>query len=178
MGAAIGSQPDEAIVRSCPDAVDVERRRRDRIDHSSLLRLGRRVATKDAHSCWHLPDFPGEVRTDLFPTLSAVAGSPQSVRREVKKMRINWREHNWLGANHAEVRPKDQLRNHVLRLCRAPVIARQLAAEHNVGIERIGHDIPVFFRRHWMPIAKRDLAIVATTGNASRAALLLSAAQA
>src|ERR1039458_1594355 len=126
MGAAIGGQPDQAIVRTRPDAVDVERRRRDRIDYSALLRLGRRVAAKDADGCGQFPDFASEVRTDLLPTLSAVAGGPQCVRREVEKMWINWREHNWLGANHAEVRSGDQLRNHVLRLCRAPVIATQL----------------------------------------------------
>src|ERR1035441_4577137 len=178
MGAAIGGQPDQAIVRTRPDAVDVERRRRDRIDYSALLRLGRRVAAKDAHGSGYFPDLASEVRTDLLPTLSAVAGSTQSVRREVEKMLIDWREHNWLSANHAKIRSGDQLRNHVLRLCRAPVVARQLAAEHNVGVERIGHDIAVLFRRHRMPIAKRDLAIVAPAGNASRAALLLSAAQA
>src|ERR1035441_6552094 len=117
MGAAIGGQPDQAIVRTRQDAVDGERRRRDRIDHSALLRLGRRVAAKDTHGCGYFPGFAGEVRTDLLPTLSAVAGSPQSVRREVEKMRIDWREHNWLSANHAEVRRSEERRNHVLRLC-------------------------------------------------------------
>src|ERR1017187_5245340 len=110
MGAAIGGQPDQAIVRTRPDTVDVERRRRDRVDDPSLLGLGRRLAAKDADGCGHVPGFAGEVRTDLFPTLSAVAGSPQSVRREVEKMRINWRKHNWLSAHHAEVRSRDQFR--------------------------------------------------------------------
>ncbi len=93
-------------------------------------------------------------------------------------MRVERRKDDWLGPYHAEVRSWDRDRHHVLPLRRAPVIARQFAAKDDVRIERIGHDVAILFGRHRMPIAKGDLAIVAAAGDANRAALLLSAAQA
>src|SRR5450759_493915 len=113
---SVGGQPDQAIIRSCPDAVAIERRRRYRVDYPALLRLGRRLAAKDAYGCGHCPGLAGEVRTDLLPTLSAVAGSPQSVRREVEEMRIERREHNRLGPYHAKVRLGYSHWHHVLPL--------------------------------------------------------------
>ena len=68
-------------------------------------------------------------------------------------------------------------RHDVLRLAGAAVVARELAAIDDVGIERIGHHVAVLFRRHRMPVAKGDLAVVAAAGDAHRAALLLAAAQ-
>src|SRR5664279_852745 len=144
----------------------------------TLLRPGRRLGAKDADGCRHFPGLTSEVRADLLPTLSAVTGSPQSVRCEVEKMRINRREHNRLGSYYAEVRPWYRLRHHVLALGSAPVVTRQLAAENYVGVERIGHNIAVLFRRHGMPVTKRNLAIVTATGDANRAALLPAAAEA
>src|SRR5664279_582644 len=132
----------------------------------TLLRPGRRLGAKDADGCRHFPGLTSEVRADLLPTLSAVTGSPQSVRREVEKMRIKRRKHNRLGSYYAEVRPWYRHRHYVLPLCRAPVIARQLAAEDNVGIEGIGHSIAVLFRRHGMPVPKRNLTLVDSAGNA------------
>ena len=59
----------------------------------------------------------------------------------------------------------------------AAIISRQLAAVDDVGIERIGHHVAVFFGSHGMPVAEGDLAVVAAAGDASRTALLLAAAQ-
>src|SRR5262249_35872521 len=44
--AAVGGEPDESVVGSGPDAVDVERRRRERVDDSALRRL--HLAGEDA----------------------------------------------------------------------------------------------------------------------------------
>src|SRR5262249_42385778 len=56
--------------------------------------------------------------------------------------------------------------------------AGELAAIHEVGVERIGHDVAVLLRGDGVPVAHRDLAVVAAAGDAHRAALLLAAAHA
>ena len=62
-----------------------------------------------------------------------------------------------------------------MRLTAATIEPRQFAADDNLRIERIGDDIAVFFGRHRLPIAKRNLACVAATSNSDRAAFLLPA---
>ena len=176
--AAVGSEPDQSVVGARPDAIDVERRRRQRINHAALLGLRRGLIAEDAHRGWHVKGLAREVRADLLPTLSAVARGPEGVRGKVHQVRIERREDNRLGADDAKFRAAQRHRHDVLRLRCAAIVARQLAAVDDVGIERIGNNVAVFFRCHRMPVAKRDLAVIAAAGDADRAALLLAAAQA
>ena len=53
--------------------------------------------------------------------------------------------------------------------------ARDLAAVNQVGMQRIGRDVSVFFDADRMPVAKSDFATVAAAGGAGRAAFLLAA---
>ena len=55
------------------------------------------------------------------------------------------------------------------------VEARGFAAVNQIGMQRIGRDVSIFFDAHRMPIAKSDFAPVAAAGDAGRAAFLLSA---
>ena len=69
--------------------------------------------------------------------------------------------------------------SHFLDLTGAPVKTRHFTssgAVYDVGVERIGRDVSVFDHSDRMPVAKRDLAVIAATRNTDRAALLLSGA--
>src|SRR5258708_1290662 len=50
------------------------------------------------------------------------------------------------------------------------------ATVDDVGVERVGRDVPVFDDAHGVPIAGGDRAVIATTGDADRTALLLASA--
>ncbi len=102
------------------------------------------------------------------------AGLEEHVRAEIKNMRIDRREQQRHGANEAIFAAAADWAD-VLHLAGSSIEARHLAAVDNIGIQRIGRDVAVFFDAHRMPVAKRDLAIVAAAGNARGAALLLPA---
>ncbi len=63
----------------------------------------------------------------------------------------------------------------VLRLPGNHVEARDLPAINQIGMQRVGSDVTVFFSSHGMPIAKGDFAPIAAAGGSGGAALLLSA---
>ena len=98
-------------------------------------------------------------------------------------MRIDRREHHRLRA-HGPVARTSGWRGpsataggaDVRHLSRPPVVPCHLAAVDDVGIERIGRGIAVFLDAHRVPLAKRDLAVVAAAGDAHRTTILLPAA--
>ncbi len=102
--AAVGGQPDQSVVGARPDAVDVDRRRRERVDHAALLRLRRRLGVEDANRRRHVERLARQVGADLLPAVAAIARGPKRVGREVHQVRIEGREDDRLGANHAKVR--------------------------------------------------------------------------
>src|SRR5439155_4849 len=92
-----------------------------------------------------------------------------------KQMLIDWRKHNWLGAQHPEIVCLHRHRQNSLGLTGSSIELRQFATDDDVGIKWIGDNVAVFLGGDWLPVAKRDLAIVATTCDSNRAALLLTA---
>src|SRR5262249_8211310 len=58
------------------------------------------------------------------------------------------------------------------------VVARELAAVHPGGVGRVGGHVAVLLDADGVPLAERDLAVVAAAADAGRAALLLTAAHA
>ena len=170
-------QMNQAIVGARPDPIQIERRRRDRVNHAALRRLRGRLRL-------YFPTVAGtskvlRVRSGLIllPILSAVARFPKRVGGEEKNVRINRREDHRLGPHHAKIRRAKRFRQNVLGLAGAAIVTRQLAAVDDVRIERIGRDVAVFFRGDRMPVAESDLAVVAAARDADRAAFLLAAAQ-
>src|SRR3954453_8038550 len=87
------------------------------------------------------------------------------------------REDDRLGADHAKILRAKRDRQDALRLAGPSIVARNLAAINDVGIERIGDDVAIFLRGDWMPLAERDRAVVAAAGDADRATLLLPAVE-
>src|SRR5882762_11764842 len=92
-------------------------------------------------------------------------------------MRIDRREDHRLGADHPKISRAKRFRHDALSLPRAAIVARELSAIDDIGVERVRRHIAIFLSSDGMPFAESDLAIVATAGDAGRAALLLAAAQ-
>src|SRR5450755_3223466 len=63
----------------------------------------------------------------------------------------------------------------VARLSGVAVEDCRLAAINQIGMQRIGRDIAIFFHANGGPVAKSDFAEVAAAGGADGAALLLAA---
>src|SRR6202040_1562194 len=87
------------------------------------------------------------------------------------------REDHGCGAQRAKIGGPDWFWPHIFHLTGASIVASHFSAVDDVGIERIGGCVTVFLDADGMPFAKRDLAIVPAAGDASRAAVLLAAAQ-
>src|SRR5207245_3857486 len=116
----------------------------------------------------------GQVKTDLLPIPPTVPRLPKVVPGKEKQVRIDRRKDHRLRADHSKIRRRQGHWKNPLGLAGASIVARQLAAIDNIEIERVGEDIAIFLGRHRVPIAKGDRAIIATTGDSDRAALLLA----
>src|SRR5438093_9312212 len=90
-------------------------------------------------------------------------------------MRIERRKDNRLGPQHPEVFCFHWHRKYILRLAGAAIESRQLTANDNVWIERIDNDVTIFLGRDRLPIAERDLALIAAAFDSDRTAFLLAA---
>src|SRR6185295_7224575 len=132
----------------------------------------------DTDAVGHFGLFAREVGADNLPTVSAARRFEQHVAGEIKNVRIDRREDHRRGAKEAILAASSGFGRNVLDLARAPIEARDLAAVNDVWVQRIRRDVSVFFDADRMPFAKGDLAVVASTGDSNRAALLLSAVHA
>src|ERR1039457_5424441 len=90
-------------------------------------------------------------------------------------MRIGCREKQRRGAIEAKQPGAQNYRRSVARLAGVAIELRTLAAVNQIGMQRIGRHVAVFFYAHRGPVAKGDFAEVAAAGGADRAAFLLSA---
>src|SRR3954462_15153129 len=116
-----------------------------------------------------------EIGTYSPPGAPAVFGFKEHIGGIEKKMWIEWRKHNRLGAFYAIVTANWNRRD-VLNLPRAPVEARDLVAPgaiNNVVVQWIRRDIAVLDHADRMPVSKSDFTVIASTGDADRTALLL-----
>src|SRR5437762_8389162 len=90
-------------------------------------------------------------------------------------MRIERRKDNRLGPQYSKIFWLHRHRKYILFLAGAAIESRQLTANDNVWIERIDNDVTIFLGRDRLPIAERDLALIAAAFNSDRAAFLLAA---
>src|SRR5437660_6944815 len=102
---------------------------------------------------------------------------PKRVSGEEEQVRIERRKDNRLGPQHPEVFCLHRHRKYILRLTGATIESRQLTANDNVWIERIGNDVTIFLGRDRLPIAERDLALIAAAFDSDRTAFLLAAVE-
>src|SRR5690348_3670 len=100
---AIRGDPDQTVVRSGPDAIDVQRRWRDCINDTAISRLGRSVIRILPDTPRGRPGLPRQIGTDLFPVLSAITCLPKRVGCEVENVRIHRRKNNRLSADRAVI---------------------------------------------------------------------------
>src|SRR6266581_3457023 len=99
--------------------------------------------------------------------MPTIARGKQDIRGVVEQMWINWREHDWLSTVRAKAVTNRNGRD-VFGLSGAPVETRDLVstcAVDDVGIKRVRRDVAVLDHADRMPIAIRDLAVVATARN-------------
>ena len=111
-----------------------------------------------------------------LPVFAAVFGEPEGVGREVKIVGVDGRELQRLGAEDAV--GAERLGLDVLNLAGATVVLGYFAAVDDVGIERVGCGVAVFFDADGMPVVEGDATVVAAAGDAGAAAVLLAAADA
>ena len=175
--AAVAGHPDQTIVGAGPDEPRHQRGRAHRIDGPALQVGLRQVETADARRRARI--LAREIRTDDAPVFTAVGRLVKMIGRVVHAVRVLRRKKQGLGAVHADTGAFERDRRDVLHLPR-----RQMRFRHDippgaiddVGIEGIGYDVPVLDRTDRMPVAKRDLAVVAASGDADRTAFLLARA--
>ena len=132
--------------------------------------------------------FAREIRAHARPVHAAINRLPEIVVAEEQHVRIRKREHHRQSPHRAERRTRCRARRcrgrqarrrrDVRHLRRAPVVARDLSAVHDVRIERIGRRVAVLLHRDRMPLAHRDVSVVAAARDAHRSAVLLPAADA
>ena len=148
------------------------------------LRLNARRVCADALR--HVPLLARQVGADLLPVDPAVDGLPEHVVAVEEHVRIDcartrraaFERSDTTGCRAGPPPPPTGNGSDVRHLPGAPVVARDLAAVHDVRIERIGRRVAVFLHADRMPLAKRDLAVVAAARDAHRSAVLLAAADA
>ena len=164
------------VIRANPDRIRVFKRRTDGVDHAAMLALrGIRPFCKLSELSRHAGVLARQVGTDDVPALPAVRGLKQHVRSEIQRVRIGVREDERRSAVVAILARANDNRRNVLVLTRRLVELRGLAAVDDVRIERIRRDVSILFHTDRMPLAERDLAVVATRRNARRPRLLLPA---
>ena len=184
--AAVVGRVYQPVVGARPDSIDVQVRRANRVDDAQLPRLRAALAGVLPDARRRRPVGPRQVRADLLPADAAVNGLPQVVVRVEQRPRVHRREHHWLRAHGPVARLAGSSRptaaagnrRHARHLPRAPIVARHLAAEHDVRIERVGRHVAVLLDADRVPFAERDLPVVAAARDARRSALLLAAADA
>src|SRR5438876_12349039 len=94
---------NQTIIGSAPDAVHVERRWRDRVNHAATMRLLHRVAFVFSDARRQVVLRSRQIGADLFPVNALIARFPKRVSSEKKQMRIDWRKDNRLSAQHPEI---------------------------------------------------------------------------
>src|SRR5438034_11242704 len=166
---------NQTIVGPAPDPVRVERRRRNGVNHAAPTSLLCCILFVFSNARRRLVVRSRQIRTNLFPVVATIACLPKRVSGEEEQMRIERRKDNRLGPQHTKVFCLHRHRKYILRLTGAAIESRQLTADDNVWIERIGNDVTIFLSRDRLPIAERDLALIAATFYSDRTALLLTA---
>src|SRR3954462_10862084 len=101
---AVTSEMDASVVRAGPNAVDIERRRRYRINYAALHGLGRFFVAIFADAHRNFKRRASEARRNRLPALAAVHRLPQSIGGEIKDVRVARGEHDRLSAQHAIIR--------------------------------------------------------------------------
>src|SRR5207253_10767640 len=82
-----------------------------------------------------------QIMADLFPNPATVPSLTEVVAGKEKQVRIDRRKDHRLGADHSKIRRTQGHRKNFLGLAGASIVAGQLAAIDNIGIEWVGDDI-------------------------------------
>ena len=182
--AAIHGHLDVAVVGAGPQHADVLGRRSQRGDGANRRWLHGACILAGAGR--HVPRLPGEVRADARPRPASVERLPDDVRCVEQQVAVHRRPDQWHGAHVAVVRlavgtARRNVGSDLRGLSRLSIVERDAlprAAEHHVGIARIGSGHAVFLDVHRVPVVERDLPVHGAAFDARRAGVLLAGADA
>src|ERR1700678_2283827 len=117
--AAVARLPDQSVISTGPERVDILERRGERINYSALF--GRSFGDESAHAGRCSGILAGEIGTDGLPGISAVDGFEKHVAGVVKSVGIERREHGGRGAVGAVLCTAQRDGRNVLHLAGGPV---------------------------------------------------------
>src|ERR1035438_5737323 len=140
-----------------------------------MLAFGRIVCDKRPERRGNSGIFASQIWADDLPAVASIASRKQDVRRQIKNMRISRGKNQRRGAVETIFPGTQNDRRDIARLPGVAVEHRRLAAINQIGMQRIGRYVTVFFHANGGPVAKSDFAEVAAAGGADRAAFLLAA---
>src|SRR3954471_6348590 len=142
----VGGQLNDAVVGADPDHVRVHRGWTDGIDDPALT-IAVSVFCRDwieaGGNTWIRPR---QVRTDLRPCLRAVGGTKKKLTGVIERVRIRFREHEWLrpvGSRRLRTRGNRSGKGRV----QLEVVPRAETAEHDAWMQRIAGGHPAFAAR-------------------------------
>ena len=176
VGPGIGGGPDEAVVGSCPDTVDVEGGEAERIDDAAAGNFCGGSVFEGLDGGGQVVGLAGEVGADLLPILATVAGEPEGVGSEVEIVGVGGGELKRFGADGAVA--AERLRFDVADLARATIVDGDLSTVDEVGVEGVGGGVAVLLDAGGVPVVEGDASVVASAIDAGAAAILLAAADA
>src|SRR5207302_10306931 len=100
---------------------------------------------------------------------------PKRVSGEEEQVRIERRKDNRLGPQHPEVFCLHRHWKYILRLTGAAIESRQLTADDNVWIQRVGDDVTILFGGDRLPLAECDFSFIAAAFASHRTSLIVFA---
>src|SRR6266567_8507310 len=115
---------NQAVICSAPNAIHIQGRGRDGIDHAALLRHSRWIGAIFSDTRRQLVGLAREVRADLLPIPSTLPRLPKCVPGKEKQMRIERRKDHRLGAQHSKIGRTQWHWKNSLRLTSASIVAR------------------------------------------------------
>src|SRR5438270_11614497 len=122
---------DQTIICSAPNAIHIQRRRRDGIDDTAWPSRSRWISAIFSDTRRQLVGLARQIRADLLPIPSTVPRLPKVVPGKEKQMRIHRRKDHRLGAEHSKIGRTQWHGKNALGLTGASIVARQLPAVDN-----------------------------------------------
>ena len=175
---AVARQPDQPVVRAAPDQLLAKARRRNRVDDPAPRALhGAVLRGHGVDRGRHAGGLARQVRADLLPVPARVCCPEEELVAVVEGARVRRREGERQGPLAAIVVAGVREGGiDVLFLKRPPVEAPHAAAEDDVGIARVGRDVPVLAAHgDGPPVALAQVSVVGSRRRRGRSAVLLRA---
>ena len=164
------------VVGADPEERRLQGRRRDRIDHTAPLILGRVGGGGRVEVRRNARILARHVLADARPVRGAVGRLEEILIAEIQRLRIGRREHEGERPRVPRRRRQIDFRRDARRLPGIHIALRHRAAVRDIGVQRIGRRVAGFTAgAERLPVAHRDAGETAARAHADGAAVLLRA---